>query len=140
MNSPTDNPSRLDKLGIWISSLCAVHCLAVPVLVPLLPLFASSFFAQAWFEHTILTISMLIGCVALINGASRYHGRYYPVVLLVSGGTIYWFKDILGHGFEPLTITVGALLIIASHWINIRLMRKHEGCENPLFCSQANSH
>merc|ERR1712063_179408 len=78
-----ENPTKLDKLGIWVSSLCALHCLALPVLVPLLPLIGSSFFAQVWFERTILSFSILVGAVALISGATRYHGRLYPLVLLL---------------------------------------------------------
>merc|ERR1712137_139935 len=71
MQSPIDNPTFLDRLGIWISSLCALHCLAIP----LLPLLASSMFGQTWFERTILSLSILIGSVALIIGAVRYHGK-----------------------------------------------------------------
>ena len=118
-----DNPTKLDRLGIWISSLCALHCLALPLLLPLIPLIGSSIFAQIWFERTILTISMLIGAVALINGAVRYHGQYYPLGLL-------FCKDMFGHDFEPLTITVGAALIVAGHWINMRLCRQCRCCRN----------
>lgn len=122
--TPVDNPTKLDKLGIWVSSLCAVHCLALPVVVPLLPLIGSTFFAQLWFERTILSISLVIGAVALLSGALKYHGRFYPIGLLAMGGIIYWFKDIFGESGEPFTIATGALLIVAGHWINMRLCRQ----------------
>ena len=124
MQSPIDNPSVLDRLGIWISGLCALHCLAIPVL----PLLASSMFGQIWFERTILSLSILIGSVALISGALKYHGRYYPLLLLLAGGSIYWFKDMFGEAGEPFTITVGAALIITGHWINLKLCRKCRCC------------
>ncbi|QCZ94769.1 MerC domain-containing protein [Salinimonas iocasae] len=124
MALPTDNPSKLDKLGIWISSLCAVHCLSLPVLVPLLPLVSSTFFAQTWFERTILLFSMLIGAIALISGAVRFHGQYYPVAIISAGGLIYWHKNFLGEQFEPFTIAAGAMLIVLAHVINMRLIRK----------------
>ena len=119
-----ENPTKLDKLGIWVSSLCALHCLALPVLIPLLPLVGSSFFAQVWFERTILTFSLIVGAVALISGAVRYHGKYYPLILLFTGGAIYWHKDIFGHHYEPFTIALGAALIVAGHWFNMRLCRQ----------------
>ncbi|BFT28978.1 hypothetical protein D210916BOD24_01540 [Alteromonas sp. D210916BOD_24] len=133
MNPIDENPTKLDRLGIWVSSLCALHCLALPVLVPLLPLIGSSFFAQVWFERTILTFSMLLGAVALLSGALRYHGKYYPLVLLFSGGAIYWNKDILGHHYEPFTIAFGALLIVAGHWVNMRLYRQCKCCKKTVF-------
>jgi len=124
MSLPADNPTKLDKIGIWISSLCAFHCLALPVAIPLLPLISSTFFAQLWFERMILTISMLIGAVALLSGALRYHNRYYPIAMLAIGGVIYWHKNILGEQYEPFTIATGALLIVAAHYINMRLCRR----------------
>ena len=128
-----ENPTKLDKLGIWVSSLCALHCLALPVLVPLLPLIGSSFFAQVWFERTILTFSLIVGAVALVSGAIRYHGKYYPLALLFTGGTIYWYKDIFGHHYEPFTIAIGAALIVAGHWVNMRLCRQCKCCKNTVF-------
>ena len=125
MQSPIDNPTFLDRLGIWISSLCALHCLAIP----LLPLLASSMFGQTWFERTILSLSILIGSVALIIGAVHYHGKYYPLLLLLSGGGIYWFKDMFGESGEPFTIAFGAGLIILGHWLNLRLCRKCRCCK-----------
>ncbi|QJR80522.1 MerC domain-containing protein [Alteromonas pelagimontana] len=131
MKSSIDNPSKLDRMGIWISSLCAFHCLALPVVVPLLPLIGSTFFAQVWFERTILSISIVMGTVALLVGAVRYHGQYYPLALLLSGGGIYWFKNIFGSAYEPFTIATGALLIVAGHWINMRLCRQCQCCGKP---------
>ena len=131
--TPVENPTILDRLGIWVSSLCAVHCLALPVVVPLLPLIGSTFFAQLWFERTILCISLIIGGVALLSGALKYHGRFYPLGLLASGGAIYWFKDIFGESGEPFTIAIGALLIVAGHWINIRLCRQNLDYQKRIF-------
>lgn len=75
----TENKSLLDRLGIWASSLCAVHCLALPILIPLLPLIGASFFAQDWFERTILSLSMIVGFWALLSGFYRYHRQIYPL-------------------------------------------------------------
>ena len=46
------------------------------------------------------------------------------------GGLIYWNKDIFGHHYEPLTIGVGAILIIAAHFINLKLCRECTDCSN----------
>ncbi len=135
MKQTNENLTKLDKLGIWISSLCALHCLALPVIVSLLPLVGSSFFAQAWFERAILTGSIIIGAVALISGAARYHGRYYPLALLVAGGVIYWNKGFFGEEIEPLAVTLGAALIVAGHWINMRLCRQCRCCKDTVFSS-----
>lgn len=67
---------------------------------------------------------MLIGGIALIAGALRFHGQYYPVAIIATGGLIYWHKNILGEQFEPFTIATGAMLIVMAHVINMRLIRR----------------
>ncbi|WP_218353471.1 MerC domain-containing protein [Alteromonas lipotrueiana] len=138
MSLTTDNPTKLDRVGIWISSLCAFHCLSLPIVIPLLPLISSTFFAQTWFERTILSISILIGAVALISGALRYHSRYYPVAMLAVGGAIYWHKDIFGEQYEPFTIATGALLIVVAHYINIRLCKGAQRVKRAVTASPLN--
>ncbi len=49
----------LDRVGIWMSSICALHCLLLPILLPIAPLIASSVFADAGFERLILILSLI---------------------------------------------------------------------------------
>ncbi|WP_166425319.1 MerC domain-containing protein [Paraglaciecola sp. 20A4] len=121
--------SLLDRLGIWASSLCAVHCLALPILIPLLPLIGASFFAEDWFERIILSLSMIVGFWALLSGFYRYHRRIYPLYSLMLGGIIYWNKDMFGESYEPFTIAVGAMLIVGAHVVNLKLCKSCHSCD-----------
>ena len=123
------NNSKLDRLGVWITSLCALHCLLLPILLPLAPLIASSFVAEAWFERVILSASILIGFAALFIGFHKYHRQLYPIYSLVLGALIYWNKHMFGEAYEPITIAVGAFLIIAAHLANLRLCKQCKKCE-----------
>ena len=120
----------LDRIGIWVSSACAVHCLLLPVLLPIAPLVASSVFAEVWFERMILTFSILVGFAALFVGFHKYHRQLYPIYSLALGGLIYWNKDIFGHQYEPFTIAIGAFLIIAAHVTNMRLCNSCKTCDD----------
>jgi hypothetical protein len=120
----------LDRLGIWLSSLCALHCLLLPILLPIAPLVASSVFAEVWFERLILTFSILVGFAALFVGFHKYHRQMYPLYSLVLGGLIYWNKDIFGHQYEPFTIAIGAFLIVAAHFTNMRLCKSCKTCKD----------
>jgi hypothetical protein len=124
----TNDKTLFDRLGIWASSLCALHCLLLPVLIPLLPFVGASFFAQSWFERSILSISMLVGFWALFSGFYRYHRQIYPLYSLALGGIIYWNKDIFGSSYEPFTIAIGALLIVGAHVMNLKLCQSCNDC------------
>ena len=127
-----------DRIGVWISSICALHCLLLPVLLPIAPLIASSIFAEVWFERMILTFSILVGFAALFVGFHKYHRQLYPLYSLALGGLIYWNKDIFGHEYEPFTIAIGAFLIIAAHVTNMRLCKSCKTCEDG--CGSAKAH
>lgn len=129
LNPQRINNRSLDRLGVWITSLCAVHCLALPLLLPLAPLIASSFVASAWFERAILSFSILVGFAALFIGFAQYHRQLYPLYSLTLGGLIYWNKGMFGDAYEPITVAVGALLIIAAHITNLKLCKKCKSCE-----------
>ncbi len=120
---------QLDRFGIWISSLCAVHCLLLPVLLPLVPLIGATFFAELWFERLILSASLIVGGWALLSGYYRYHHQPLPLVALASGGIIYWNKDVFGEQYEPFTIAVGAMLLIVAHLWNLRLCNQVQSAD-----------
>lgn len=124
-----DNNTKIDRLGMWLTSVCALHCLALPILIPLAPLVASSFVASAWFERTILSFSILVGFAALFVGFHQYHRQLYPLYSLTLGGLIYWNKHMFGEQYEPFTIAAGAALIILAHLANLRLCKKCKTCE-----------
>ncbi len=94
------------------------------MLLPVAPLVGASIFAQDWFERSILVISLVLGFWAILSGFYRYHRQIYPVISIALGGMIYWNKDILGESLEPLTVAVGALLIIYAHFSNLKLSEK----------------
>ncbi len=128
IETPPLNNRVLDKLGVWVSAMCALHCIMLPILIPAIPLLASSFVAQGWFEGSILTISIIVGFAALLIGFKQYHRQIYPIYSLSLGALIYWNKDIFGEAYEPFTIAIGAGFIIAAHLINLKLCRQCKSC------------
>ncbi|RUO63801.1 MerC mercury resistance protein [Pseudidiomarina planktonica] len=112
----------LDKTGMWVTAVCAIHCLLLPVILPMLSLIGLSFIGAETLEKTILGTSILVGAIALSLG-TRQHARWYPIALLLVGGLIYSQKDTMGELGEPIIILAGASLIIIAHWVNLRLLR-----------------
>lgn len=128
IETPQLNNRVLDKVGVWVSAMCALHCIMLPIMIPAIPLLASSFVAQGWFEGSILTISIIVGFAALLIGFKQYHRQIYPIYSLSLGALIYWNKDIFGEAYEPFTIAIGAGFIIAAHLINLKLCRQCKSC------------
>lgn len=121
----------LDRIGITATSLCALHCILLPVILPALPLLGISFLADHMWEHVFLVVTAVLGSIAMFSGFKRYHKKLYPFYLLILGVVIYWQKHDFSESIQPVFIVIGATLIVAAHIINIKL------CTS---CKQCNEH
>jgi hypothetical protein len=122
--------SAMDKVGIAVTSLCAIHCIMLPVLLPVLPLLGLTSTHNHAFERIILLITMVLGFITIFAGFHRYHRKLYPFYSLFIGGFIYWQKDLLGHEYEHYVLIVGASFVVLAHILNLRLCNQCHSCEN----------
>jgi hypothetical protein len=118
----------LDRIGITATSLCALHCILLPVLLPALPLLGLSFLADHAWEHVFLLMTAALGTLALFSGFKKYHRKYYPFYLLFLGVGIYWIKHDFSEDIQPFFILIGASLIVAAHVINLKLCNSCKQC------------
>ncbi|WP_077342456.1 MerC domain-containing protein [Pseudocolwellia agarivorans] len=118
----------LDRIGITATSLCALHCILLPVLLPALPLLGLSFLADHTWEHIFLIMTAILGSFALFSGFKKYHKRLYPFYLLFLGVAIYWIKHDFSEELQPYFIILGASLIVAAHVINLKLCNSCKQC------------
>ncbi len=111
--------SRLDRLGIMLSGLCAVHCLLGVVLVAMLGFGGEAFLAPA-IHRAGLALAVLVGLVTLGLGALR-HGRMAPLVIGGSGIALMAAGLTVPHGLPEAALTIaGVALVAAGHIRNLR--------------------
>ena len=118
---PVASKSRglLDRFGIALSALCALHCVAGLVFVVGLGLGSSAFL-----DHDIhkvgLVIAALIAGVAIGAGALR-HRQPRPFVIAMMGLSFMGGALAVGHGVEETVLTViGLGLVTLGHILNLR--------------------
>lgn len=112
---PNAGTARLDLCAAGLSTLCLVHCLALPMLVSLLPLAAQS--VESHLLHRILAalavpVSLRVMWKALPVGG---HGLFVAaastaLALLLVGA----FVEAISAYEEPITVT-GAVLLGSAH-------------------------
>lgn len=125
------NPARallLDRAAIGMSLLCLVHCLALPVLLVLIPSLAVLPIADEHFHLVLLYLVLPTSVVALFLGCRRHKNR---TVLLwgLSGLAVlvlaaFAGHDLLGDAGERALTVLGALLVALGHLKNVRLGRR----------------
>ncbi len=110
---------RLDRSGIVLSGLCALHCLASIVIVSGLGI-GGQFFFHPDIHRIGLAIAVLIAAVAIGWGALR-HRRAAPFVVAMTGLSFMGGALAVPHGFEEAVLTIiGVALVSLGHVLNLR--------------------
>jgi hypothetical protein len=113
---------NIDRAGITLSALCAVHCLATIVLVSALGI-GGSVFENPLIHEVGLAVAMVVAAVAIGAGALR-HRRPVPFVTAMTGLSFMGGALAIPHGFEEAVLTIiGVALVSVGHVLNLRACR-----------------
>lgn len=124
-----------DRLGVWASALCVVHCMLTPVLLSLSAVFAHLLPSEERVHRPLAMIVALLGAIALLRGY-RTHRRGLVILLMGAGLTLIFagafFGDQLpGHDSEILITLAGSSFMIAAHRRNHTFCRDCECSHEP---------
>lgn len=118
-------PSLWDRIGIGVSGLCLVHCLFVPIVLALLPLWPLAEVVHAWL-HPVFAVLLVPTTLLAMRSGFRQHRAWHVQGLLGGGLVVILAAGVLGHAMpgafsETLVTLVGSVLLITGHWRNWRL-------------------
>jgi hypothetical protein len=115
--------SRLDRIGVTASTLCAVHCAVVPVFITSLPLLGMGFLARPWVEWGMILFALTIGVYSIAGSYFKAHRNLWPLILLAIGfGIIMLGHALLSAHIEQYVVPAGGLLIALAHVVNQRFV------------------
>lgn len=116
--------SIADKTGIIGSFVCAIHCLAGPIILVMLPVFPLLWAPDESFHQLMLWILVPTGLIAFSLGY-RKHKHIGTLMLgmarllgLLLAATI--FQDALGENGERILTVAAAATLVLAHFRNFR--------------------
>lgn len=116
--------SVADKLGMFLSGLCAIQCAMLPILLSISAVVPSwAHIGHGWIWMTV------IGVVALWSfsrGWRQHHDKKVMVVFIL-GYTSLVVATLLEHRvpiiIESAVFVLGGGLMVFAHWRNYKLMK-----------------
>lgn len=137
-----------DKLSVCLSLCCILHCIALPILVILMPSLAS-FWINSESVHIVLVLLAIPISLFAMTKSLRKHNDYKCIGLAILGLfllTIAIFMHDIGfisepghgesgHGehdnhsglaemLETIFTVMGGLVLLSAHFLNIRLTNR----------------
>lgn len=122
---PTVAVTALDTTAVALSMLCLLHCLALPLLVALLPLASAAFVADERFHRWMLWLVVPTTVLALWTGWQRHRRSWIVWSGAVGVGFIafaaYGRSTVgLGETGDTVLTVIGALTLATAHVCNLR--------------------
>jgi MerC mercury resistance protein len=121
----------IDRTGMVISCLCAVHCALLPIVAGILPLIGLGLLAAEETETALMGSSVALGSIGLGLGYGRHRSSRALVVLaigmaLLIAGRVAEASD--AGAPAKVAAVAGGLAIAGAHLINLRLCRSCPEC------------
>lgn len=108
-----------DIISIGASTLCLIHCIALPLFFSTLPFFGFEILENIWLEMATMLISLFIGGFAIWKGYKHFHHKPMLPTLFLLGMLLMIIGNLLGSElFEMVTKLVGAGFMITVHSMN----------------------
>jgi len=110
---------RLDRVGLVLSCLCAVHCVLGIVVIAALGAGGTLLLDPAIHRFGLLFATIIVG-IAIGIGALK-HRRAAPFVVAMTGLTFMGGGLAVDHGIEEAVLTIiGVSLVAVGHVLNLR--------------------
>jgi hypothetical protein len=120
-----------ERIALFLSALCAVHCLLTPFVLVGMSIFpalgsASALLDTKW-EIIIISSTAILGFYTMWHGYKHHHGKSMPMVLFAVGLCVM----ILHMAFFPEQSSIGmglgimsSIIIVVSQVQNYRFTRQ----------------
>ena len=121
-----------DRFAITLSSLCAIHCIALPLAASVTPLLMSTIdhgndIHEFWFHQFILIFIIPVSILALVTGY-RCHRKNLPLLIAGIGLSILVdvalfaeqliSQQVISHTGETALTVIGGIIHAAGHLSN----------------------
>lgn len=130
MNTLNEKRSYLDMAAVMLSGICMLHCLALPLVLTILPIVNVTLVDESTFHTLMLVVILPVSLVALAIGC-RQHKDLLTIVLGATGLAVLTLTALFGHEFlgltgERLVTSIGGLVLAGAHIQNYRCCRRND--------------
>ena len=111
----------MDRLGMWLSGLCLIHCILLPILFVLIPILGLESFnlteVSERYIHSIFFVFIILIGIFSFYPAYKIHNKKKPFLLFLLGCS-FLISTIIFHEYlekiELFLNLIGSSILISS--------------------------
>ena len=130
--------STVDRVGATVSFACAIHCIAMPLLLSVLPLVGLGILATETFERCMLASALVFAITSSCWGM-RVHRSWKIAPMFCVAIVLMGVSRICAGAVHGVVLGLGGVLLSLSHLLNHRLCRTCVSCEHSSHDGEASS-
>ena len=119
----------MDTTGACFSFACAVHCLATPLLVAVLPLIGLGFLVGERAEWVLISAAIALAIGSLAWGVRHHRSWRALLILIVAVAFIATGRTAVEGIFEVIFHSIGGILLASAHFANRHLCKTCPACD-----------
>lgn len=113
----------VDNTGACLSFACAIHCMAMPLLITILPLIGLGFLANESAELVLITVAIGLAIVSFAWGVRHHRSWRAFLILLVALTFIGTARTAVEGTYEVVFYSIGAIILASAHLVNRHLCK-----------------
>jgi hypothetical protein len=118
-----------DHVAIALSTICIVHCLALPVVIALVPVLALTWGLTDAHFHALML--WFVVPTSVLGFAFGYHAHRGAAIVLTGAAAIavlafvaLWAHGVWTFGAETAVSIAASVVLAVAHWRNFRAVRR----------------
>jgi hypothetical protein len=124
-DAPVHTHAKLDRLGIWLSAICAVHCMVVPIVLIFFPVMSWIHWSRIM-DAIVLGVAAVFGLGGCLLGL-RHHHDVTPLGLVLVGLMLNATGRFAAASFGPYLaqtlVIAGPMLMAYGLWRDRQLCK-----------------
>ncbi|MBX3253882.1 MAG: MerC domain-containing protein [Chitinophagaceae bacterium] len=120
----TRSKINYDRLGIFTSIACAIHCTLLPLFISSIPFLGMDVLEHKGIEWSMILLALLFGVLSLYHGYKQHHHKLLPLFLFGIGFMFLLLNQLIAERLVYLFIPVSVICIISAHSLNLFYNRK----------------
>jgi hypothetical protein len=118
----TDNTLSMDTLGIVASTLCLIHCAAMPLVITFLPILGLRFLEGHAAHYVLAGFVIAFALLAIVPGYLKHRKTSVLLAMLAGVGIVllatFGAGRLFAENLELPLITAGNLIVVVTHLRN----------------------